>query len=186
MRPTSASAAIEDTSTAGPDSGSVLAVLSELLRESSAAGEPLDRWHGVLSALRRVLTSGLLSEEQSRRAEDLFQQCRVLLSEVAQRTQAYGVLQAEEQSRSLAHISERLSTTVEMAELLDILAETLPELGVPACHIALYADPQLPADEARMVMAYGTQGRAPIEPGGSMFPAKALVPPRSPAGRTVL
>ena len=167
---------IQNPSPATADSGRALAVLSEILRASSEAGEPLDRWHSVLSALRRVLASSHSSEEQARRLEDLFQQSRVLLGELARRAQAYEVLQAEEQSRRLAHISERLSTTVEMAELLDILAETLPELGVPACHIALYTDPQRPAEEARMMMAYGSQGRVPIEAGGRDFPAKELVP----------
>jgi signal transduction histidine kinase/DNA-binding response OmpR family regulator len=95
---------------------------------------------------------------------------------MAERAHALQVLLAEEQSRRLAGISERLSTTVELRDLLEILAETLPELGVPTCYIALYADPARPADRARLVMSYGPPGQLAIEPEGRVFPSQELAP----------
>ena len=153
-----------------------LAALTEAIRRSSARFEP-GGWHSVLSAMRRALLAHELSPSEQLRADDLFQQARVLVSGTAERSHAYQVLLAEEQSRRLAGISERLSTTVELSALLEILAETLPELGVPACHVALYEDPARPTEKARLVMAYGPPGQLTIEPEGRVFPAQELAPP---------
>jgi signal transduction histidine kinase/DNA-binding response OmpR family regulator len=147
----------------------------EAVRSSSARFEP-GRWHTVLSVLRRALLARELSEAERRRIDDLLQQARVLVSGMAERAQAYQVLQVEEQSRRLAGISERLSTTVELRDLLEILAESLPELDVPSCHIALYEDPAHPAARARLVMAYGPPGQLTIEPEGRIFPSQDLAP----------
>lgn len=152
-----------------------LAALAEAVRGSSARFEP-GRWHAVLSGMRRALLAHELSEAERARADDLFQQARVLVSGMAERGQAYRVLQAEEQSRRLAGISERLSTTIELRDLLEILAEALPELDVPGCYIALYEDPGHPADRARLVMAYGPPGQMTIEPDGQVFPSQDLAP----------
>ena len=78
--------------------------------------------------------------------------------------------------------SAALITTFDMEKLMDVLAESLPRLGIPSCYVALYENPQpyqypQPAPErSRLVRAYTEKGRVQLEPDGLRFPSRQLVP----------
>ena len=161
---------------AGRAPGAFLEALGDGLRRSVAADEPISWWQGALSALRRELIACAGGPAERGRAENLWQQARVMVGETAQRVQAYRLLQAEEQARTLGAINQMLSTAIDLPELTEILARALPQLGIPSCYLALYEDPANPTGFCRLMVAYDRQGRIALEPEGRRFPARQLVP----------
>ena len=169
-------------------SGLFLQELDDVLRQAmAAAGGDASVLHGVLSSLRRS-TLPYLDEEALSLAEDLWQQARVMIGQAMVRAQASQTLQAERQAQVLREIGGSLTRTLDLDGLMDILAEQLPQLGIPSCYLSLYEDPHpykypQPAPEwSRLILAYGEAdsthpgGRIELEPGGRRFRSHELMP----------
>jgi DNA-binding LacI/PurR family transcriptional regulator/anti-anti-sigma regulatory factor len=166
---------------AGRSTGAFLSILDEVLRRTATAGSDVSAWHGAISALRRYVVACLDGESLSR-AEDLWQQARVMIGRMAQRVEAYQKVQAEQQAQVLREVGAALITTFDMGQLMDVLAEGLPRLGIPCAYLSLYEDPQpykypQPAPEwSRLMLAYDEKGRVDLEAGGRRFPSRQLLP----------
>ena len=149
--------------------------LDDILRQVYMADGDIAAWHQVISTLRRrvlpYLDSGALL-----RAEDLWQQARVMIGDTAQRAEMRQALRAERQAQMLREISQALITTFDMGELMGVLAERLPRLDIPSCYLSLYEDPHKPAEWSRLILAYNEQGRIELEPEGRRFPSRRLIP----------
>jgi two-component system sensor histidine kinase/response regulator len=162
-------------------SGLFLQELKEVLRPAMTSGGAVPMFHGAVSAMRRHVGRHL-DGETLRRAEDLWHQARVTISEVEQRMQAFLVLHATERIQTLRKIEMSLLATFDVAGLMEALAQSLPRLGIPSCYLALYENPQpyqypQPAPEwSRLMLAYTEKGRVELAPGGQRFPTQALVP----------
>ena len=148
---------------------------------SMVAGQSVGVWQGVVSALRYRLLP-YLDGEVFARAEDLWQQARLMIGEAAERAQAYQVFRANLQTQMLRRVSQALITTFDVEQLMDVLAEDLPRLGFRRCYLSLYQNPQpyaypQPAPPwSRLILAYNEQGRVELEPGGWHFPSSQLIP----------
>jgi DNA-binding LacI/PurR family transcriptional regulator/GAF domain-containing protein len=155
--------------------------LEEVLQQIVKAGDEVTAWHGAISVLRRHALPWL-GEGEVARAEDLWQQGRVLIGKMAERAQAYQRLQAEQRAGRLRDVGQALITTFDLDELIDMLAEKLPGLGIPGCYVSLYEQPRPykyldPAPEwSRLLLAYREGGRVEVEPEGWRFPSQQLVP----------
>jgi signal transduction histidine kinase/AraC-like DNA-binding protein len=101
----------------------------------------------------------------------------VVVSEGAQRAQAYWQWQEERQAEKLREINRALLTTFELQQLTDVLVEHLPGLGIPSAYLALYDQSTGTPESARLILAYTEQGRAALEPGGMHFATRQLIPP---------
>ena len=161
--------------------GVFLQVLDDVLRQVVTAGGDVAVLHGAVSALRRH-TLPYLDSETLLRAEDLWQQARVVIGLAAQQRQAYQNLLAERQTDTLQEIEEALLTTPDMNGLITTLAEGLPRLGIPSCYLALYENsqpyeyPHSVPEWSRLMLAYTEKGRVKLEPGGQRFRSRDLVP----------
>jgi signal transduction histidine kinase/AraC-like DNA-binding protein/DNA-binding response OmpR family regulator len=152
-----------------------LTELAAVLEVAARHGTDVSDWQDTVSLLRCCLLPSL-DQARGARAEDLFGQARVLIGEAAQRTQAYRQLQAERQSDMLREIGQALITAFNVEKLADVLAERLPALGIASCYVALYENPALSLERARLVLAYTEQGRVPLDPGGRSFASRELAP----------
>jgi PAS domain S-box-containing protein len=165
----------------GESPGAFLSALSAVLRPTVIVGGEVIAWQGAVSALRRH-TSPYLDGQVLRRAEDLWQQARVMIGETAQRSEARQRQQVEQQAQIVREIGTELIATFDVRGVMDMLADRLSGLGIPSCYLSLYEDPQpyqypQPAPEwSRLVLAYGEAGRVEIEPGGRRFRTLALAP----------
>jgi PAS domain S-box-containing protein len=166
----------------GAGAGVFLRELDGVLRRVMAAGSNVAMWQNAVSLLRRQVLPRLGEEEVVARAENLWQQAHVIIGGIAERAQAHRQLQAERQANRLRDIETALITTFDIGELMDMLAESLPRLGIPSCYLALYENPRpyqypQPAPEwSRLMLAYDERGRIELEPGGRRFPSRQLVP----------
>ncbi|GIK40066.1 MAG: hypothetical protein BroJett011_38990 [Chloroflexota bacterium] len=152
-----------------------LFALDEVLHQVTAAGGDVTGWHDVLSALRRH-TLPCLEAEQVLRAEDLWQQARVMIGETVKRVEMRQAWQKTQQARLLTEIEGALSTTFDLGGIMDMLVEKLPHLGIPGCYLSLYENPAAPAAWARLILGYNEQGRMALAANGRRFPAQYLVP----------
>jgi signal transduction histidine kinase/AraC-like DNA-binding protein len=108
--------------------------------------------------------------------EDLFNQARVLISDVAQRSQAYRQLIFARQFERLREVGQELITTFDTVGLARVLEERLPAIGIPSCYLALYEEGKPDHPFSRLVMAYTDGVRFSLEPGGSRFLTRSLAP----------
>lgn len=155
--------------------------LDAVLRQVTASGGNVIAWHGAISELR-YQTFACVHDQAFALASDLWQQARVVISEMAQRAQAQTQLQAERQEQILRDIGTALLTSFDPQGLMDVLADRLPNLGIPSCYLSLYEapqpyqHPQPPAEWSRLMLAYDEKRRIELEPFGRRFPTRELVP----------
>ncbi|NTU65459.1 MAG: substrate-binding domain-containing protein, partial [Chloroflexi bacterium] len=158
-------------------SAQLLPTLAELIRLSAVAGETVSKWHEVVSTLRHCALPCLSHAAERNRAENLWQQARVLIGETSQRAQAYHAWQAEQRAQVLSEINQTLNATLDAAELADVLAQTLPRLDIPRFCLSLYEDPATPADWSHFIVAGDERGRLVLDLPVARFPSCQLVPP---------
>jgi PAS domain S-box-containing protein len=160
----------------GESPGAFLSTLENSLRQVVKAGGSAVAWQGTLSVLRRHTLPHLDNREMLSRAENLWQQARVMIGEVAWQAQVQQGLQTERQTQMLQGIGQALISTTNMTELMNALTQELPRLGIPSCYLSLYENPRAPAEWARLMLAYDENGRVELEPDGQRFPSPQLVP----------
>ncbi len=143
----------------GDAGGDFLPTLDGLLRVALGQGGDAAPWQEAVSELRRRLLPTLRHQPQlCRRAEDLWHQARILISEQGQRGDRYQEWQAQQQAQRLRRIGHVLATTTRTSDLMDVLAEKLPQLGIAQCQLALYEDPARPQEWCRVLLALDAQG----------------------------
>ena len=120
----------------GSSTGAFLTVLDNVLRQTDANNRML--WQGALSVLRHHALSCLSDDKLLTRAEDLWQQARVMIGGAAERARAYQASQMQRQAEALREVSRSLIALADRAELMDIMAQELPRLGIPSCYLSLY------------------------------------------------
>jgi DNA-binding LacI/PurR family transcriptional regulator/GAF domain-containing protein len=155
--------------------------LDEALHQTMNSGGDVSAWHSAISALR-YQTLPCARDQTFALASDLWQQARVIIATVTQRARAQAQLQVDQQTQMLRETGTTLLTTFDMQDLMNVLSEQLPRLGIPSCYLSLYEDPQpyqyprSPAEWSRLVLAYDENGCIELEPGGRRFPSRQLVP----------
>jgi DNA-binding LacI/PurR family transcriptional regulator/GAF domain-containing protein len=154
-------------------SGRFLVALDGLLRQGMGAGGDVGGWQEVISVLRRSVLPDLDGDARPR-AEDLWQQARVMISEAAQRAAVIQASQAGVQEVALSAASQALNACVGLGELVDTVAQQLPNLGIVGCYLALYEDPDDPVGGSRLMLAYDESGRRKLDSDGERFPSRRL------------
>ena len=169
----------------GESPGAFLAALDDALRGAMAAdddsladsGRGLAAWQDAISVLRREALPWLTGGEKTLlQAENLWQQARVVIGDLAERTMASRALQADLQVQTLREVGQALTTTFDLDKVADVLAARLPTLGIPRCYLSLYENPEAPADWSRLILAYDENGRVELGSGGRRFRSLRLVP----------
>lgn len=156
--------------------GQFRSTLDGMLQQGTLDGDETSAWQDAISVLRSELLPALDAQMQLR-AEDLFGQARVVIGDAVQRAQIARQVQAERQNRILRDIGQALITAFDVDKLADVLAESLPALGIESCYLALYENPSNSFEWSRLVLAYTQGHRADLEVAGQRFRSCQLVPP---------
>ena len=109
----------------------------------------------------------------------MLSQARVVIVEAIQRSHAYRQWQADRDTENLREMNRALLTTFDIQQLIGVLVERLPGLGIPSVFLVLY-EPGTEAEvpkQARLMLAYTDNKQAALEPGGRLFSTRQLVPP---------
>jgi signal transduction histidine kinase/DNA-binding LacI/PurR family transcriptional regulator len=172
----------------GEPAGVFITTLDRIIRQVLQSGGDSTRWQDVISALRRHLRSPSADPALGVRAENLWHQARVFIGEATRKALAQQQLQADQRNIVMRITGQMLMATFDFGTLLDIIAERMPELGIPACYLALYENPQpytypQPAPEwSRLVLACPATAPSPAGPRAEAdtterrFPSALLLP----------
>jgi DNA-binding LacI/PurR family transcriptional regulator/signal transduction histidine kinase len=101
-------------------------------------------WHNVISMMRRYALGGITSPSVMLRAENLFQQARLLAGELSQRSQAYRRLILEQQESVLQGFSFSMAPAMSLAEIGDAISEHFPDMGINRWYVMYYSDVKEP------------------------------------------
>jgi sigma-B regulation protein RsbU (phosphoserine phosphatase) len=154
------------------------------LRKLGAAVEVAARRGGDIGGYQRVIT--LLQQDAfeiagvgldaRRRANGLLHEARVRVSNARERTPAMQQLRFEELCHRLSRSNRFLTTAEDLAALTRASAEHLPELGVSSAYVCMYEGEAVPAEWARLVLAWDARRDLPLLPEGVLFRCREFLP----------
>ncbi len=101
-------------------------------------------WHNVISTFRRYALGGITSNTTMLRAENLFQQARLLVGELSQRAQAYRRLQVEQKEEALSNFSFSMAPAMTLEGIGEAISKNFPTLGLERWYVMFYSDVSAP------------------------------------------
>ncbi len=149
--------------------------LNDLLQQAVSEGINVNRWHEALSTLRRYLLPYLEGATLAY-AEDLWQQARVLVAQMAARAEVHRSWQAAQRTEVLREIEAALLISFDTNELYEILVKGLRRLGIKTFFLVLYEDQSQPDLWARLALAYRDGQRIDLPADGERFESPRLLP----------
>jgi len=160
------------------DSNHFIQALDKILHEASGQQSEMGQWQDIISTLRKALLAQILEADKRLRTENLLSQARVLISEAAERVQAYQLQQLQYHSVIESEVDQSVLTTLDIVELKTIISETLPALGIPRGYIVLSAEEKY--NPANLFLAFDETGifhdgnSTPYDPQQSFVPERLL------------
>ena len=125
---------------------------NDFLRTTNAAIDMLRRqgrdafaWNNFVSTLRRYALAGISSPTEMLHAENLFQQARLLVGELAQRAQAFNRLQFEQQEDVNQDFSFSMAPAMSLEEIGEAISKNFPKMGIERWYVMFYSDVASPA-----------------------------------------
>ncbi len=160
--------------------------LQKILKQPPSSHGPVTLWHDVISALRRAVLDYLEYNDELMRAENLWQQARVLISHTVQQTYAREAWQVQTLSDTLRTVGQALMTSSDVGDLMHVLQEYLTWLDIPGCYVVLQTsnddNENITIAEntqtSELILAYDSRRSDPIISDGLEFPAHRLLPER--------
>ncbi len=101
-------------------------------------------WHNVISTFRKYALGGITDHTVMLRAENLFQQARMLVGELSQRAQAIRRLQFEKQEEALGSFGFSMAPAMRLEEIGDAISKNFPTLGLESWYVMFYSDMSAP------------------------------------------
>lgn len=150
--------------------------LEKVLYEVIGTGSDLTQWQSVISEFRRQFLPHLGGRSLPM-AENLWQQARVLIEEMARRNLLLQEEQAGQYSRILRNMDTALLSTFTLPGLADSIAQNLPKIGIHSIFLVLYDD----SGFSRLILAYDESNAAQAvryrhDSESLRFPTRLLVP----------
>ena len=97
-------------------------------------------WHNVISMMRRYALGGITSHTSMLKAENLFQQARLLAGELSQRAQAYRRLVLEQQEHVLQGFSFSMAPAMTLDDIGNAISRHFPDMGIGRWYVMFYSD----------------------------------------------
>ena len=122
-------------------------------------------WHNVISVLRTHTLAGMKQPDATLHAENLFQQARMLTSELSQRIQALHRLELEQQEEVLQSFSFSMAPAMSLNEIGQAVERHFPSMDIQRLYVMLYtsmATPRStlvpPSENYRLLIQYDEAG----------------------------
>jgi hypothetical protein len=146
--------------------GTFVSTFEEVLGMVAALEGDVSAWQTAVSVLRHhARACAHWDPEGWARAEDLWHQARVCVGAVAERSQAEQRLQQEQWFEALRVAGHALAEGPGADVMSDVLSAGLPDLKIPACHIALFEGTARPASQSQLLFSIATSGSPVASPG---------------------
>jgi signal transduction histidine kinase/DNA-binding LacI/PurR family transcriptional regulator/AraC-like DNA-binding protein len=148
----------------------------EAILSSLSTGTEILEWMDLLNLIRTKVNTLFQSKDEVVKAHTLLENGFALVGEMAHRQQLYQRLEAIEQTTRLNRIVQTMVTTYEIENLMNLLAQELPGLGIQSCFLSLYDEKGETPEWSRLILAFHGQERLPLDIGGIRFPTRQLAP----------
>jgi len=102
-------------------------------------------WHNVISTFRKYALGGITSNTTMLRAENLFQQARLLVGELSQRAQAFHRLQFQQQEEVLNSFGFSMAPAMTLEDIGEAISDHFPSLGLKRWYVMFYSDVSAPS-----------------------------------------
>jgi len=126
-------------------SDAFLKMIQNTIELLQANGYDSPTWHNVISTFRKYALGGITSTTTMLRAENLFQQARILAGELSQRAQAYRRMQFERLEESLSNFSFSMAPAMTFEEIGDAITRNFPILGLNRWYVMFYSEVSAPS-----------------------------------------
>ncbi len=156
--------------------GQFLHRLEQAQQQGFDLGVEVAAWNRSVTVFLRQVRSCLPDKRLQQTVDHLAERAYLRLGITMETLENSRQTEIELRDLALREISESLVTTFDMAGILDVLSAELPRLNVTACTISLFEDPQNPADLSRLIYAWRAGERIALDPQGTLFPSKDLLP----------
>lgn len=161
--------------------GAFMASLTEAVKLFSAEKIQAELLQNYISMLRRNALPTIRRRSKLIKAEDIFSQSRVMLSEAAGRLRDAANLKVVAQERSISQLGAKLVTTHEIAAILKIVQQDLPKLGIPAFYLALYEneagwDRKSIPSQLKVLTAFNAKGGSKFEGSQAVMKSEDFIP----------
>jgi signal transduction histidine kinase/DNA-binding LacI/PurR family transcriptional regulator len=140
---------------------SFLKMVQSFIEVMQKHGHDFTAWQNVISTFRKYALGGISSSPEKLRAENLFQQARMLAGELSQRAQAYRRLQVEQQEELLSNFSFAMAPAMTFNEIGDAISKNFQPLGLNRWYVMFYSDltdpgsvSSSPPENYRLLMQY--------------------------------
>jgi len=124
-------------------------------------GHEVTTWHNAISTFRKYALGGITDHTVMLRAENLFQQARMLVGELSQRAQALRRLQFVQQEEALGNFGFSMAPAMTLEEIGDAITRNFPTLGLERWYVMFFTDVNVPGSEGssapesfRLLMEY--------------------------------
>jgi sigma-B regulation protein RsbU (phosphoserine phosphatase) len=138
-----------------------LRITNTVLVELREHGSHHATWHNLISMLRRYALGGISDPATMLRAENLFQQARLMTGEFSQRTQALGRLQLEQQEDVFQDFGFSIAPAMRLEEIGEAISRNFPRMGIERWYVMFYSDvvkphstSQPPPENYRLLFQY--------------------------------
>ena len=111
-------------------SNQFLSTLNSLMEEITSAQLESTRWQNFITQLRNQFQTQIEDPQTKKRAENLWHQARVLLSDASYRSQASGIATMSLKTIDLSHVIQQISESFDFDQFRHALATQLPKSGV--------------------------------------------------------
>ncbi len=166
---------IEDINTPA-DSGKFLAVLDKIIQAMLRDNIYVSKFQKALSIIRNSFFDYIYcNSDDCGRVENIFQQSRVLVSEMTMYSMTNEKILAERETFILDEISLSLASTFDREELLKIVVKQLARLEVNTIFISLFLKNNI--NRAKLVLAYQDNKYIDISDRDNIYDPRDLIPP---------
>jgi signal transduction histidine kinase/DNA-binding LacI/PurR family transcriptional regulator/AraC-like DNA-binding protein len=166
---------VSDTQSDNQTTGAFIRTLVDILSRTPSGTEILE-WLDILNAIRTKINTLALSIDEAAKAHNLLENGYVMVGEMAHRRQLKERLEAVEQTNRLNRIVQTMATTYEIENLMKLLAQELPGLGIQSCFLSLYDEKGDIPEWSRLILAFLRKERLLLDKGGIRFPTRQLMP----------
>jgi DNA-binding LacI/PurR family transcriptional regulator/anti-anti-sigma regulatory factor/putative methionine-R-sulfoxide reductase with GAF domain len=156
--------------------GPFLSTLNDILRQASITGSQLNGFQKIISVMRRYILPHVADVAALARAEALFDQGRIAIERVVQRTWTLQEVERTQWHNVLSFIRSDLTARIEMGHLADVLNRRLLQLDFSSFYLSLYEGQEHFTPWSRLMLAFEEGRRVEVDDAGRRFLSSRLTP----------
>ncbi len=153
--------------------GRFIKELNAVLKKDIWSSRDISLWQTVITKIYNRILPYLTEDKLTINIGDVWLQARALIGEMALVKEELFYQQHIEENKILYALREELLLTLDQTQILNILAELIPDLGIKSCYLMMFKEEG--RQNSKLIMAYNENGRIDLSD-SSDLPSNKLLP----------